>query len=95
VVVLPYVRSSLSGPLHVAMGYGVPIVMTDVGGNAEAAAGYGGVVLVAAEDPAALADGIRHAEPLTGTRYEHPHSWGNTSEAYERLFTRLDQTARN
>jgi len=95
VVVLPYVRSSLSEPLHVAMGYGVPIVMTDVGGNAEAAAGYGGVVLVAAGDPAALADGIRRAARLTGTRYEHPHSWGNTAQAYERLFTRLDKTARS
>lgn len=92
VVVLPYVRSSLSGPLHVAMGYGVPIVMTDVGGNAEAAAGYGGVVLVAAADPAALADGIRRAAPLTSTRYEHPHSWGNTAQAYERLFTELHKT---
>ncbi|MEO8461796.1 MAG: glycosyltransferase, partial [Chloroflexota bacterium] len=27
-VILPYRRSSLSGPLHVAMGYGLPIVMT-------------------------------------------------------------------
>jgi glycosyltransferase involved in cell wall biosynthesis len=93
VVVLPYIRSSLSGPLHVAMGYGVPIVMTDVGGNAEAAAGYGGVVLVAASDPAALADGLRRAAALTGTSYEHPHSWTSTAEAYERLFTRLHTTA--
>ena len=52
----------------------------------------GGIVLVAAEDPAALADGIRRAALLTGTRYEHPHSWGNTAQAYERLFTELHKT---
>jgi glycosyltransferase involved in cell wall biosynthesis len=93
VVVLPYIRSSLSGPLHVAMGYGVPIVMTDVGGNAEAAAGYGGVVLVAPGDAAALAAGLRNAAELTGTSYEHPHSWTSTAEAYERLCTELHKSA--
>ena len=44
-VALPYRRSSLSGPLHVAMGYGLPIVMTDTGGNGEAAEGYEGILL--------------------------------------------------
>ena len=58
-VMLPYRRSSLSGPLHVAMSYGLPIVMTDVGGNAEAAAGYGGIELVPVDDPAALLERIR------------------------------------
>ncbi len=49
-VVLPYRRSSLSGPLHVAMGYGLPIVMTDTGGNAEAAEGYAGILLMPVGD---------------------------------------------
>lgn len=91
-VVLPYVRSSLSGPLHVAMGYGVPIVMTDVGGNSEAARGYGGIVLVPPLDPVALADALRRVPEMAGTRYEHPHSWGHTAQEYERLFSEVLST---
>jgi glycosyltransferase involved in cell wall biosynthesis len=94
VVVLPYLRSSLSGPLHVAMGYGVPIVMSDVGGNAEAAAGYGGIVLTPPADPAALAAALPRAAALAGEKFEHPHSWANTAEAYERLFERLEGPSR-
>lgn len=91
-VVLPYLRSSLSGPLHVAMGYGLPIVMTDVGGNAEAALGYGGIVLVPPEDPAALSEGLRRLPALVGGQFAHPHSWDHTADAYERLFERLDES---
>lgn len=94
-VVLPYVRSSLSGPLHVAMGYGLPILMTDVGGNAEAARGYGGVLLVPPGDPAGLAEALAALPALAGVRYEHPHSWGHTAEAYQRFFTELARTARD
>ena len=88
-VVLPYLRSSLSGPLHVAMGYGLPIVMTDVGGNAEAALGYGGIVLVPPAAPAALSEALRRVPALVGGQFSHPHSWENTAEAYERLFDQL------
>ena len=89
-VVLPYLRSSLSGPLHVAMAYGVPIAMTNVGGNVEAASGYGGVVMFEPNDPDALLAAIRSLPPLTSTKYEHPHSWQDTAAAYETLFERLD-----
>lgn len=89
-VVLPYLRSSLSGPLHVAMGYGLPIVMTDVGGNAEAARGYQGVVFVPPADGLALADALRRVRVLTGVSYQHPHSWSDTADAYERLLQELD-----
>ena len=88
-VALPYLRSSLSGPLHVAMAYGLPIVMTDVGGNGEAAAGYEGIIFVPPADPAALADALRRLPGLRGPRYAHPHSWADTAAAYEPLFERL------
>ena len=93
-VVLPYLRSSLSGPLHVAMGYGLPIVMTEVGGNVEAAAGYAGIVLVPPSDPTALEAAIERLPELSKTRYEHPHSWSDTRVAYEELFARLRASSR-
>ncbi len=89
VVVLPYLRSSLSGPLHVAMGYGLPIIMTNVGGNPEAAHGYGGIVLVPPSDPAALGAALLNVGDLIGQEYAHPQSWSNTANAYVELFDRL------
>jgi glycosyltransferase involved in cell wall biosynthesis len=89
-VVLPYTRSSLSGPLHVAMGYGLPIVMTDTGGNAEAAAGYGGITLVPPSDPAALASAIAALADHPKQRYAHPHTWADTAVAFESLFDQLE-----
>jgi len=89
-VVLPYLRSSLSGPLHVAMAYGVPIALSNVGGNVEAANGYGGIVLTEPGNPTALSAAIRKLPQMAETRYEHPHSWQDTANAYEALFERLD-----
>ena len=73
------------------MGYGLPIVMTDVGGNAEAAAGYGGTILVPPAAPDALALALHDLVELRGQRFAHPHSWSNTAQAYERLFDRLTE----
>lgn len=88
-VVLPYHRSSLSGPLHVAMGYGLPIVITDVGGNPEGAAGYGGLVVVPAQDVHALRASLLGLADRIGERHEHPHSWAQSADAYDALFARL------
>ena len=44
-VVLPYHRSSASGPAHVAMSHGLPLVVTAVGGLPAAVADYEGAVL--------------------------------------------------
>ncbi len=86
VVALPYLESSASGPLHVTMAAGLPVVVSSVGGLSYAAAGYKGAVLVAPADVHALVEGIRAAEPLAGTRFEDPHSWDDTRAAYDELF---------
>ncbi len=89
-VVLPYRRSSASGPLHIAMSCGLPVVTTSVGGLVEATAGYTGAVLVPPGDPAALAEGIRTALPLLGRTHVDPHSWTRSGERYEALLDRID-----
>ena len=89
VVVLPYRRSSASGPLHVTMSLGLPVVVTAVGGLVEAAAEYSGAVMVPPCDPAALADGIRRARQLAGRRHDDPHSWEVSARRFDELFTTL------
>jgi glycosyltransferase involved in cell wall biosynthesis len=77
-VVLPYHRSSASGPAHAAMSHGLPLVLTAVGGLPAAVADYDGAVLVPARDPAALRDALRELPRRRGRRYRDPHSWDRT-----------------
>jgi glycosyltransferase involved in cell wall biosynthesis len=89
VVVLPYRRSSASGPLHIAMSHGLPVVVTAVGGLVEAAEHYSGTVFVPAGSPADLRQAIVRAAGLAGRRHADPSSWGRTVDAYARLLTRI------
>jgi glycosyltransferase involved in cell wall biosynthesis len=89
-VALPYRRSSLSGPLHVAMGYGLPIVMTDTGGNGEAAEGYEGILLMPVGDVESLTTRLRDLPALRGQVFEHPRSWTATADAYLAFLDGLD-----
>jgi glycosyltransferase involved in cell wall biosynthesis len=89
VVVLPYRRSSASGPLHIAMSHGLPVVVTAVGGLVEAAEHYSGTVFVPAAAPSDLREAIVRAAGLAGRRHADPSSWGRTVDAYARLLTRI------
>jgi glycosyltransferase involved in cell wall biosynthesis len=88
-VVLPYYRASTSGPLHIAMSCGLPVVVTPVGGMIEALAGYDGAILVPPRDPAALQSALLQVAKLRGKRYTDPHSWEHTVAGYQRLFDAL------
>jgi glycosyltransferase involved in cell wall biosynthesis len=89
VVVLPYRRSSTSGPLQVAMSYGLPAVVTNVGGLPEAVDGYGGAVLVEAGSVADLVAGIEKAERLVGQRHLATRTWSDVAEEHEQVFAKL------
>jgi glycosyltransferase involved in cell wall biosynthesis len=86
IVVLPYHRSSSSGPLQIAMGRGLPAVATRVGGLVEATARYSGAVLVEPGSPAALAAGINQAAALVGQRFTGVSTWADTVRCYSELF---------
>jgi glycosyltransferase involved in cell wall biosynthesis len=89
VVVLPYHRSSASGPLHVAMSHGLPVVVTSVGGLREIAEAYAGATLIPPHDPAAIGAAIQQAAAQRGTRHTDPFSWDRTVEQYGALFSRV------
>lgn len=88
-VVLPYRRSSSSGPLHIAMSSGLPVVVSEVGGLVEAAGSYEGTTFVPVADPAALAGALADVERAPVRRYTDTHSWDNTVAAYGTLLGRI------
>ena len=90
VAVLPYHRSSASGPLHLAMASGLPVVVSAVGGLIEASLGYEGAIPVPPQDPAAIRDALERAYELRGRRFADVHSWARTVEGYEALFAEVD-----
>jgi glycosyltransferase involved in cell wall biosynthesis len=88
-VVLPYHRSSLSGPLFIAMTAGLPTVVTAVGGLSEVVEGYAGAVLVPPQDPPALRDALLRLPARRGERYTNPRSWEQTLDGYRTLIDEL------
>jgi glycosyltransferase involved in cell wall biosynthesis len=88
-VVLPYHRSSASGPLSIAMSAGLPVVVTAVGGLVEAVRDYQGAIQVPPRDPAALRDALLELPERRGRRYADPHSWAHTVDSYYTLIDEL------
>ncbi len=86
---LPYRRSSASGPLHVAMSVGLPVIVTDIGGLPEAAGGYEGAVWVPPADPAAIQAAFASLAGLVGRRFADPSSWDDTVTKYEHLLAEV------
>lgn len=88
-VVLPYHRSSSSGPLHLAMAHGLPVIVSSVGGLVEATEGYEGALRVPPRDPSALRSALQQVWTMRGKRFADPHSWNVTVESYEELFEQI------
>jgi glycosyltransferase involved in cell wall biosynthesis len=88
-VVLPYHRSSLSGPLFIAMTAGLPTVVTAVGGLTEVVEDYAGAVLVPPQDRVALRDALLKLPARRGERYTNPRSWEQTLAGYRALIDEL------
>ena len=86
VLVLPYHRSSSSGPLHIAMSCGLPIIVTRVGGLIEAVADYEGAVSIEPGDQVALQDALMQVSNRGGMRYVDSCSWEQNASKFERLF---------
>ena len=84
-VVLPYRRSSASGPLHIAMAAGLPVIVSAVGGLVEAVGDYPGALTFAAGDTGELTQRLLEVPSLVGRQFEDPHTWDKTVLAYQEL----------
>ena len=93
-VVLPYHRSSASGPAHIAMSAGLPLIVTAVGGLPAAVADYEGAILIPPHDTASLRDAIRRLPELCGRTYKDPHSWDRTVARYGELMEQFDRPSK-
>ncbi len=92
-VVLPYHRSSASGPLAIAMSVGLPVVVTAVGGLVEAVHDYQGALQVPPGDQAALRNALLRLPERRGVHYEDPHSWKHTAQSYYALIHEVQGNA--
>ncbi len=86
VVALPYLRSSASGPLHIAMSLGLPVLLGDVGGLRDGAGSYDGVHWVAPGDAEALRDALVGTLESPATRHAQTRTWPDVAEEYGRVF---------
>jgi glycosyltransferase involved in cell wall biosynthesis len=93
-VVLPYIRSSASGPLHLAMSRGLPVAVSAVGGLVEAADEYEGVRFVQPGDVEDLRQAILELPALATRTYKDPHNWVKSVERLEAL-VRVISSARD
>jgi len=86
VVVLPYLRASQSGAAHIATGYGIPVIVSSVGGLKESMKDYQGTTFVKPKDSTAIKDNILKIYPNRTKRYPNPHSWEKTTEKFQEVF---------
>jgi glycosyltransferase involved in cell wall biosynthesis len=85
VVVLPYRRASASGPLHIAMAEGLPVIVSDVPALVAAIGTYEGAELVPVGDVAALSGAVARAADRPRRRFAPSGDWRRTVEAYQAL----------
>jgi glycosyltransferase involved in cell wall biosynthesis len=85
VVVLPYLRASQSGIAHIAMSFGKPVVVSEVGGLKESMANYEGTFFVPPDDVSSIREGILKSL-IRGKHYEAPdQKWDKIINNYIEL----------
>jgi glycosyltransferase involved in cell wall biosynthesis len=88
-VVLPYHRSLSSGPLQIAMSWGLPVIITNVGGIQEAVSDYAGAIMIPPRDPTAIRNAIRQVIDLLGKHFDNPNKWEYVARFYNELLVKL------
>jgi glycosyltransferase involved in cell wall biosynthesis len=86
VAIFPYTRASQSGAAHTAISYGIPIIVSHVGGLKESMAPYKGTIFVEPCNIEELRDAILKSYELKGKFFQNPHPWKNSVASYENIF---------
>lgn len=90
VVVLPYRRSSSSGPLHIAMAHGIRVVMYDHPSLRASAEDYEGIDWVPVGDVQGLSAALERASRVEpSSRLPPAGDWSVTTDAYLDLVRRV------
>lgn len=89
-VILPYLRASQSAVAHIAMSFGKPVVVSEVGGLKESLVGYEGTFFVPPKAVDALKDGILNALQHRNTSFPRPeYNWSSIAQIYNEILNTL------
>lgn len=89
VVALPYRRSSASGPVHITMNWGLPLIVSRVGGLEEAVQDYPGTHFIRPQTPEDITAALQAIAAQPKQQYTDPHSWDKTRRDFEGLFAEV------
>ena len=90
IAVLPYLRASQSGVAHIAMTFGKPIIVSEVGGLKESMAEYNGTIFVRPGNVIDIKDAIVKSHNST-SHYSAPiYGRGATAKEYISLIELID-----
>ena len=86
VVVLPYLRASQSGAAHIATSYGLPVIVSNVGGLKESMKDYAGTFFVKPKDSENIKNALLKVYNIKSKRFQNPYSWEKTINKFEEIF---------
>ena len=92
VAIFPYTRASQSGAAHIAMSYGLPVIVSRVGGLVESMASYEGTFFVDTKNVTQLLSRILESYQLKDQRFKDPYPWEETVKHYQKVFDAVIET---
>ena len=90
VAIFPYTRASQSAAAHTAICYGVPIIVSRVGGLKESMTAYEGTIFIEPCNVDQLRDAILNSYNIRNKKFPDPHPWENTVASYEKIFKKVE-----
>ncbi len=86
VVVLPYTRASQSGIAHIAMSFGKPVIVSEVGGLAESMRNYSGTIFIPPGDSEAIKKELINCSGREKLYNPPALEWDEISRQYFKVF---------